>query len=106
MSEETHQLLKHMLTRAVSKGGTGYKAQSKGSSVAGKTGTAHKISQGKYQKNRYVASFAGFSPVDKPKWVVVVLIDDPLSKGYYGGEVAAPLFSHIVFDSAFQCKSK
>ena len=52
--------------------------------VAGKTGTAHKLEDGRYV-NRYVASFVGFAPVSNPRLVVAVMIDEPSNGEYYGG---------------------
>ncbi len=64
--------------------------------VAGKTGTAWKSAVGGYSKDRYLAVFAGLAPVTAPKIVAVVIVDEPRGEDYYGGEVAAPVFSRIV----------
>jgi len=64
--------------------------------VAGKSGTARKIVDGKYSTNRYRGSFVGFAPVSNPRIVVAVTIDEPGAGAYYGGLVAAPVFSSIV----------
>ncbi len=64
--------------------------------VAGKSGTARKIVDGSYSTSRYRASFVGFAPVSNPRIVVAVTIDEPSSGAYYGGLVAAPVFSSIV----------
>jgi cell division protein FtsI (penicillin-binding protein 3) len=66
--------------------------------VAGKTGTAHKLVNGRYA-NKYVASFAGFAPVSNPRLVIAVMIDEPSNGQYYGGQVAAPVFSQIMAGS-------
>lgn len=73
-------------------------AQVEGYRVAGKSGTARKIIDGRYSKSRYRSSFVGFAPAGNPRVVVAVTIDEP--KGhYYGGRVAAPVFSDIVANS-------
>ena len=64
--------------------------------VAGKSGTARKIVDGRYSTSRYRGSFVGFAPVSDPRIVVAVTIDEPSSGVYYGGLVAAPVFSSIV----------
>jgi len=71
-------------------------AQVQGYRVAGKSGTARKIVNGKYSTNRYRSSFVGFAPVSNPRIVVAVSIDEPDAGAYYGGRVAAPVFSRIV----------
>jgi len=75
--------------------GTGRQARVANYRVAGKTGTSRKASAAGYA-SRYVASFAGYAPASKPRLVCVVVINDPTADGYYGGEVAAPLFSTIM----------
>lgn len=89
-----------LLRTVVEKGGTGTKAALDGYSVAGKTGTAQKVIEGAhgYAKNKYIASFIGVSPVQDPKLVVLVSVDEP--KGaYYGGLVSAPVFRAIMEQS-------
>lgn len=71
-------------------------AQVKGYRVAGKSGTARKIVDGRYSTSRYRGSFVGFAPVSDPRIVVAVTIDEPSSGVYYGGLVAAPVYSSIV----------
>lgn len=71
-------------------------AQVQGYRVAGKSGTARKIVDGKYSTSRYRGSFVGFAPVSNPRIVVAVTIDEPQSGVYYGGKVAAPVFAAIV----------
>lgn len=76
--------------------GSGVKAQVQGYQIAGKTGTAQKVSpQGGYQKNSHVAVFAGLAPASDPRFAIVVMIDDPKGAEYYGSQVAAPVFSKI-----------
>ncbi len=71
-------------------------AQVQGYRVAGKSGTARKIVNGKYSTSLYRSSFVGFAPVSNPRIVVAISIDEPKSKEYYGGRVAAPVFSEVV----------
>jgi len=76
--------------------GTGSRAQVANYRIAGKTGTSHKASASGYAAARYVSSFAGFGPVSNPRLVCVVVINDPTGDEYYGGLVAAPLFSEVM----------
>jgi cell division protein FtsI (penicillin-binding protein 3) len=78
--------------------GTGSRAAIPGYRVAGKTGTARKnrTGEGGYYDDRYTAVFAGLAPASNPRIAAVVVIDDPRSKRYYGGEIAAPVFSAVV----------
>ncbi len=75
--------------------GTAKNARVAGYSVAGKTGTAHKVGRHGYADDRYLAFFAGIAPASNPRLVTIVLIDEPSGDKYYGGEVAAPVFSRI-----------
>lgn len=85
-----------MLEAAVQPGGTGTNAAVKGYRVAGKTGTAHKAIPGGYAENRYRSLFAGMAPASAPRLVLVVVIDEPQGDEYYGGQVAAPVFAHVM----------
>ena len=102
-SDRTARELRGMLEMVVLPGGTAPLAQVAGYRVAGKTGTAHKLEDGRYV-NRYVASFVGFAPVSNPRLVVAVMIDEPSGAEYYGGEVAAPVFSKVT-DAALHALS-
>lgn len=93
-SEKTARALREMMEAVVMPGGTAPLAQVAGYRVAGKTGTAHKLEGGRYV-NKYVASFVGFAPVSDPRLVVAVMIDEPDNGQYYGGLVAAPVFSKV-----------
>jgi cell division protein FtsI (penicillin-binding protein 3) len=95
VTPETAQAVRHMLELAVLPGGTAPKAQVPGYRVAGKTGTAHKL-EGHGYANRYVASFVGFAPASAPRLIVAVMIDEPSTGVYYGGDVAAPTFSTVM----------
>lgn len=94
-SEHTAHEVRDMLEMVVLPGGTAPLAQIAGYRVAGKTGTAHKLENGRYV-NHYIASFVGFAPVSNPRLVVAVMINDPGGANYYGGEVAAPVFSRVM----------
>jgi cell division protein FtsI (penicillin-binding protein 3) len=91
---ETARAVRHMLELVTSPGGTAPRAQVPGYRVAGKTGTAHKV-EGHTYGNKYVASFVGFAPVSNPRLVVAVMLDEPSAGQYYGGAVAAPVFSSV-----------
>jgi cell division protein FtsI (penicillin-binding protein 3) len=86
-----------LMQGVTAEGGTARLARVEGYSVAGKTGTAHKVaaSGGGYAEDRYLALFAGVAPVSSPRLVTVVLIDEPEGDFYHGGQVAAPVFSRI-----------
>lgn len=94
ISSATSAALLDMLEVVVSVG-SGSLASVPGFRVAGKTGTAKKSGVGGYSEDKYIAIFAGIAPVTKPKLVVVVVIDEPRTGVYYGGEVAAPVFASI-----------
>ncbi len=85
-----------MMEGVVQKHGTARKAQVPGYRVAGKTGTVHKVSSGGYEDHQYLALFAGVAPVEDPAIALVVVIDDPKGGVYYGGQVAAPVFSRVM----------
>jgi cell division protein FtsI (penicillin-binding protein 3) len=85
-----------MLEGVVSDEGTGELARVPGYHVAGKTGTVRKSISGGYAEDKYVALFAGMIPATRPRLVMVVVINDPRSDKYYGGSVAAPVFSRVM----------
>ncbi|WP_233556408.1 peptidoglycan D,D-transpeptidase FtsI family protein [Noviherbaspirillum sedimenti] len=93
-SEKTAHEMRAMLESVTQPGGTATQAQVPGYRVAGKTGTAHKLVNGRYA-NKYIASFVGFAPVSDPRIVIAVMVDEPTSKSYYGGAVAAPVFAAV-----------
>ena len=88
--------VRQMLALAAGPGGTAPLAQTMGYSVGGKTGTAHKVEGKGYAANRYRSWFVGLAPIDSPRIVVAVMIDEPSNGKYYGGLVAAPVFSETV----------
>ena len=96
--EKTMSQLKEMMKNVVEKG-TGVPAKLEGYSIAGKTGTSQKprINGLGYEAGKYVASFVGFFPVEKPRYVILVIIDSP-KKSIYGSTVAAPVFRKITKD--------
>ncbi|MCB1931325.1 MAG: penicillin-binding protein 2 [Candidatus Accumulibacter sp.] len=94
-SPQTAREVRAMLEMAVQPGGTAPKAQIPGYRVAGKTGTARKLENGRYTTKNYVGSFVGFAPASDPRLIVAVMIDEPRGK-YYGGEVAAPVFAAVM----------
>jgi cell division protein FtsI (penicillin-binding protein 3) len=94
LKPETAVAMRQMLELAVGPGGTAPRARIEGYRVAGKTGTARKLSNGRYVSN-YVASFAGFAPASDPRLVVAVMIDEPAGGQIYGGQVAAPVFAEV-----------
>lgn len=99
-SPVTARAVKDMLELVVLPGGTALRAQVLGYRVAGKTGTTHKLSpQGGYEKDKYVGSFVGMAPASNPRLIMAVMIDDPSSGQYYGGTVAAPVFSAVMADT-------
>ena len=95
ISAQTAMTLQDMLETVVAQG-SGRRAQVANYRVAGKTGTAWKSGETGYTGDRYRAVFGGFAPVSNPRLVTVVMIDEPRGSAYYGGEVAAPVFSRIV----------
>jgi cell division protein FtsI (penicillin-binding protein 3) len=99
LSQRTARQVRHMLQLAAGPGGTGQKAQTIGYSVGGKSGTAYKQVGKGYgtDKNRkYRAWFVGMAPIDAPRIIVAVMIDEPNAGQYFGGAVAAPVFSEVV----------
>ena len=96
MSATTARAVRKMMQRVVSDKGTGKRAKVANYSVAGKTGTVHKFVAGGYAEDRYLSIFAGMVPADNPELVMVVMIDEPRNGEYFGGLVAAPVFSQVM----------
>jgi cell division protein FtsI (penicillin-binding protein 3) len=96
LDENISRMLIHMLQAVVAPSGGGKQAAIPGYTVAGKTGTAWKATAGGYATDRYLAVFGGIAPASAPRLAAVVIIDEPGAGKYYGGEVAAPVFSGIV----------
>ncbi len=85
-----------MMETVISAAGTGKQAAVQGYKAAGKTGTVHKVGASGYLDDQYISIFAGMAPADNPKLVTAVMIDNPRVREYYGGEVAAPVFSRTM----------
>jgi len=94
-SAATAHSVRDMLELVVKPGGTAPLAQVVGYRVAGKTGTAHKLENGRYV-DKYVASFVGMAPASNPRLIVAVMLNEPGGREYYGGQVAAPAFSNVM----------
>jgi cell division protein FtsI (penicillin-binding protein 3) len=99
LQPQTAQSVRQMLHMATQSGGTAPKAQTVGYSVGGKTGTAHKQEGKGYADKKYRGFFVGLAPVENPRIVVAVMIDEPSAGKYFGGDVAAPVFSSTVQQS-------
>jgi len=98
-SADTAAKVRKMLQMAAGPGGTGPKAQTAGYSVGGKSGTAYKQigkGYGSDGNRKYRSWFVGMAPIDKPRIIVGVMLDEPTAGKYFGGEVAAPVFSETV----------
>ena len=119
MSERVASQVLLMLESVTQKGGTAKNAAVPFYRVGGKTGTVHKVGRDGYQDDKYIAYFAGVAPISNPRYSIVVTINGPTGDKYYGGEVAAPVFSEIVtavmrlnnvapdaFDSAIVAKAQ
>ncbi len=96
LEERVSRQLVRLLEGVVTPDGTGLRASIPGYSVAGKTGTAWKSTAGGYATDRYLAVFGGVAPASNPRLAAVVMIDEPSAGQYYGGDVAAPVFSGVV----------
>jgi cell division protein FtsI/penicillin-binding protein 2 len=94
ISESAAKETTEALKTVVSSDGTAAKAALEHYTVAGKTGTAQKVENGAYVHGKYVASFIGFFPADDPELCIAIVLDDP-KEGYYGGQVAGPVFKEI-----------
>lgn len=97
ISPETSRRLTEILKWVV-ENGTGKKARIEGMAVAGKTGTARKVVDGKYAGGKYYGSFMGFAPADHPRLAAIVVVDEP-RPSYFGGTVAAPVFQEVMMNA-------
>lgn len=95
LPEDIARTVSGMLETVTTEGGTALRARINGYRVAGKTGTVHKLTGAGYAANEYLSLFAGMAPVSRPRVVTVVVIDNPRNNAYYGGLVAAPVFSAV-----------
>jgi cell division protein FtsI (penicillin-binding protein 3) len=96
VSPQTAQTIRKMLNLAAGPGGTAPKAQTIGYSVGGKSGTAHKQEGKGYAVKKYRSWFVGLAPINNPRIIVAVMVDEPTAGKWYGGDVAAPVFSDLV----------
>jgi len=100
LSEHTAANVRLMLEAVTAKEGTAPEARVQGYRVAGKTGTVKKLGRhGEYSEDRYRSLFVGMAPVARPRLVMAVVIDEPRGKYYYGGQVAAPVFSNVMSEA-------
>ncbi len=96
MAAGVAQNVRRMLKKVVEKGGTGTRAKVAAYDVGGKSGTVHSVGRSGYEESQYKALFAGVAPIEGPRVAAVVVIDGPQGQEYYGGEVAAPIFSRVM----------
>lgn len=99
ISAKTAQTMREMLLTVTQPGGTATQAQVLGYSVGGKTGTARKLEDGRYNPDKHIASLVGFAPVSSPRLIIAAMIDEPSEGSYYSGLVAGPLFSRVMSGS-------
>ena len=95
-SAKTAQAVREMLQMAAGPGGTGPKAQTMGYTVGGKSGTAYKQEGKSYATKKYRSWFVGLAPIVNPRIIVAVMVDEPNAGKWFGGDVAAPVFSQVV----------
>ncbi len=91
-----------MMEAVTQEGGTGMRTRVPGYRVAGKTGTAHKLVDGRYAPDRYLSSFVGMAPASNPRLIIGVVIDEPSGGVYFGGSVAGPVFAQVMAASLRQ----
>jgi len=99
VSALTAVAVRSMLETVIKPGGTAPRAYVMGYRVAGKTGTAHKLEGHAYASDRYVSTFVGMAPASDPRLVIAVMLDEPSNGQYYGGVVAAPVFSRVMSEA-------
>ncbi len=99
MKEETARLLRRLMEGVTRPGGTAPAAAIPGFHVAGKTGTARKLVDGRYSSRHFRSTFVGMAPATRPRYVLLVMIDDPKGRKYYAGDVAAPVFSRVMAET-------
>lgn len=96
ITEETSRQMRRLMERVVTHGTGSQAVRLEGFTAAGKTGTPQKSGRSGYGAGRYMPSFLGFAPATKPRFAIVVMIDEPSDGNYYGGVVAAPVFSMVM----------
>ena len=99
IGEDTATAICHMMEEVVRPGGSGSAAGVAGYRIAGKTGTSWKFAPGGYSEDKYFSIFAGLAPASDPRLAAVIVINEPTGDQYYGGEVAAPVFSEVMTES-------
>ena len=105
ISEDTSSKVRYALESVVANG-TGHNAYISGYRVGGKTGTAQKVSEGKYMEGNYITSFIGFLPSDKPEVIVYIAVDNAKGITQYGGTVAAPIAKNVLSSAIDALKIK
>ena len=93
-SKTTIDIVKEMMLNVV-ENGTAENLKNDKYKIAGKTGTAQLLIEGIYSKQRHQSSFVGYFPADQPKYACIVVVKDPKKNGFYGGEVAGPVFKEL-----------
>jgi len=96
MSAASANIVLQMMETVTQPGGTAQGARVTGYRIAGKTGTGHKFVDGSYDGKNYLSSFVGLAPVSDPRLVIAVVIDEPRGRDYFGGLIAAPVFSKVM----------
>ncbi|HEY1393521.1 MAG TPA: penicillin-binding protein 2 [Methylibium sp.] len=96
MSAQTASAIRHMLEMSTDNGGTSPQARTIGYSVGGKSGTAYKQEGKTYNTKKYRSWFVGMAPINAPRIIVAVMVDEPSAGKHFGGEVAGPVFSEVV----------
>ncbi len=99
ISPKTARQMLTLLETVLEPGGTAQEAKIPNYRVAGKTGTVHKVVNGEYAENAYLALFVGIVPVSSPRWVMAIVIDEPQQDSHYGGTVAAPVFAKVMTEA-------
>ena len=99
VSEKIAAALTSMMEKTVSAKGTAMQASVLNYRVAGKTGTVHKSTAGGYAEDNYQSIFAGYAPLSDPRLAMVVMVNEPGAGEYYGGVVAAPVFSNVMMNA-------
>lgn len=96
LQPSTIKQVRGMMQKVTATGGTGMNAQVQGYKIAGKTGTVKKSAAGGYLDDSYISVFVGMAPATNPRLIMVVMVDEPRGEEYYGGAVAAPVFSNVM----------
>jgi cell division protein FtsI (penicillin-binding protein 3) len=95
-SPEVARAVRGMMESVTADGGTGTRTRVPGYRIAGKTGTARKVINGRYADRAYISSFVGLAPASNPRLIIAVSIDEPSAGTIYGGSVAGPVFAQVM----------